>query len=281
MHNGFDKDDIFIMVEDELLSVAKLFTQHLHHAEYVRMKEQARARKSALGEIPRPTDTRTPMGSEVKRRKVRETKRKKYSDAFAKLKEQDETSGGPFSRDGNNDDDDESLEVDPWVGTSLKGLMSDGKRSRISLTRMPTMKHFTKANPRVGQEPREHHEARQGNTKTNHKSREMDDTADVEATTSEEDDDDDDDNLDTSTVRPVSSHYKNPAATTATATAIKVLAIEPPIPGADDVTKPPRRVTTNLAHPSSHNGITIDSDFDDHIFRPTELSNSRSTRRRK
>ena len=151
MHEGFDKDDVYIMVEDELLSVAKLFTQHLHHAEYMRMKEQAKARKLALGEIPRPTDTRTPMSSEVKGRKVAETKRKKCSDILVKLMEQDEPSVRPFARDGNNgdddddDNDDESLEIDPWVGTSLQGLMSDGKRSRVSLAQMATTRPRTKA----------------------------------------------------------------------------------------------------------------------------------------
>jgi hypothetical protein len=40
MEVGLDKDDRYRMVEDEFLEAAKMFTQHLHAAEYQRMKCQ-------------------------------------------------------------------------------------------------------------------------------------------------------------------------------------------------------------------------------------------------
>ena len=39
MKEGVDADDAWVMVEDEFLGTANLFTQHLHRAEYQRLKE--------------------------------------------------------------------------------------------------------------------------------------------------------------------------------------------------------------------------------------------------
>ena len=39
MKEGVDGDDAWVMVEDEFLGTANLFTQHLHRAEYQRLKE--------------------------------------------------------------------------------------------------------------------------------------------------------------------------------------------------------------------------------------------------
>ena len=44
MIDGMENDDGWMMVEDELLTTARLFTAHLHHAEYQRLKELARSR---------------------------------------------------------------------------------------------------------------------------------------------------------------------------------------------------------------------------------------------
>jgi len=43
--DGYDQDDKWVMVEDEFLETAKLFTRHLHHAEYQRLKLLAKERK--------------------------------------------------------------------------------------------------------------------------------------------------------------------------------------------------------------------------------------------
>lgn len=42
MREGSEADDAWIMVEDEFWSTAKLFTQHLHQAEYYRLKQLAK-----------------------------------------------------------------------------------------------------------------------------------------------------------------------------------------------------------------------------------------------
>lgn len=42
MKPGLQHDDIWVMVEDELLQTAKLYTQHLHRAEYLRLKQAAK-----------------------------------------------------------------------------------------------------------------------------------------------------------------------------------------------------------------------------------------------
>src|SRR4051812_120277 len=52
MHEGYDADDIFMIVEDEFQSVAQSFTHHLHHAEYVRMMKKARTASPPTPAIP-------------------------------------------------------------------------------------------------------------------------------------------------------------------------------------------------------------------------------------
>lgn len=42
---GLDGDDIYVMVEDEFLATAQTFTQHLHQAEYHRLRKQAIGRQ--------------------------------------------------------------------------------------------------------------------------------------------------------------------------------------------------------------------------------------------
>ncbi|KAJ4296729.1 hypothetical protein N0V90_006777 [Kalmusia sp. IMI 367209] len=56
MHKGVDKfdlrDDEWMMVEDELLQTAKLFTQHLHLAEYVRLKAKMEEQRKEIAARP-------------------------------------------------------------------------------------------------------------------------------------------------------------------------------------------------------------------------------------
>jgi hypothetical protein len=60
MIDGLSNDDGWVMVEDEFLTTAKLFTAHLHHADYQRLKKLSRSRgASTLSSIARPTDGRT------------------------------------------------------------------------------------------------------------------------------------------------------------------------------------------------------------------------------
>jgi hypothetical protein len=65
MIEGLDGDDRWVQVEDEFLTTAKLFTQHLHHAEYQRLKRQARSKNaSAIHRISRPVDSTTKLSTE-------------------------------------------------------------------------------------------------------------------------------------------------------------------------------------------------------------------------
>lgn len=62
MKEGFDQDDMWVMVEDEFLETAKQFTRHLHHAEYQRLKRLTRERKaSSADDIVQPVDGKTVM----------------------------------------------------------------------------------------------------------------------------------------------------------------------------------------------------------------------------
>ncbi|KAF2088871.1 hypothetical protein K490DRAFT_55495 [Saccharata proteae CBS 121410] len=67
MKDGLSGDDIWIMVEDEFLATANLYTQHLHHAEYHRLKRLARDRAASNNEMFRAVDRRTTMSGETRR----------------------------------------------------------------------------------------------------------------------------------------------------------------------------------------------------------------------
>ena len=70
--NGLGEDDLYRMVEDEFLATAKLFTQHIHFAEYVRLKQLARSRgRDALAAIRRGTDGKTERSVEAKLKEER------------------------------------------------------------------------------------------------------------------------------------------------------------------------------------------------------------------
>lgn len=128
MVEGVNHDDGYVMVEDELLSIAKIFTQHLHHAEYVRMKEAAKKRdQSAM--VERPTDPRTKMSEQ--------TTKTKAAEARTQMLKVNETSRsgtkGQHLQDGSETEDEDDHDNDPWVGTTLHALMSNVRPSRPSL----------------------------------------------------------------------------------------------------------------------------------------------------
>lgn len=115
MHEGFTADDAWMMVEDEFLATAQLYTQHLHHAAYAEAKRRAKARgERTLRNLGRATDGVT----EQSRRTMLELE----ADALGKREE---------AADGEEDDGME-WEVDPQlaglmnrvdrVGRELKGL---------------------------------------------------------------------------------------------------------------------------------------------------------------
>jgi hypothetical protein len=98
MHRGVSKfdlrDDEWMMVEDEFLETAKLFTRHLHIAEYERLKATIEEKKKEAAGITRPIVAdakRSTSGAMRDKAMVQELKQKKaIRDVFASQeKEQD------------------------------------------------------------------------------------------------------------------------------------------------------------------------------------------------
>lgn len=135
---GLDQDDVWIMVEDEFYAVAQSFTQHLHHAEYARLKREAKAQSAAaVGEMERPTDGRTTMPKELQQKKEAEALAARQKAGLEQLAAQDD----------NNDSDDDD---DAWAGTHLHGLLTSPRESR-SLAGAHAMKSSTRAAAGFGQ----------------------------------------------------------------------------------------------------------------------------------
>ena len=130
MKEGYDGDDTYIMVEDEFRSVAQTFTQHLHHAEYQRLKKKA---KNAAPPTFPPTGT---MRAETRKKTEARALRVRQKDALG-----DFTNGVTLSAA-----EDEEQEDDPWLGTSLAGLMTDRNNSkRMALVGLEKVQSSTRA----------------------------------------------------------------------------------------------------------------------------------------
>jgi hypothetical protein len=127
-----DHDDAWIMVEDEFYTIAQSFTQHLHYAEYIQRKKEAKAQSTeALNDIQRPTDGRTQLPKEAVRRKEAEALAARQKAGLAHLEE-------PEAEKNDSDDD------DTWAGTHLHGLLTSPRKSR-SLVGAHAMKSSTRA----------------------------------------------------------------------------------------------------------------------------------------
>ncbi|KAJ5670441.1 uncharacterized protein N7477_005804 [Penicillium maclennaniae] len=136
---GLDHDDAWIMVEDEFYATAQTFTQHLHYAEYIRRKKDAKAQSAAQkGAIERPTDGRTPMSKELQRKKEAEAQATRQRAGVEEVAGQDD-------KDDTDDDDD-----DTWAGTHLHGLMTSPNKPR-SLLGIHLLKSSTRAAAGFGQ----------------------------------------------------------------------------------------------------------------------------------
>ena len=143
MRDGFTKDDAWIMVEDEFLQTARLYTQHLHHAEYQRLKSQAKEqRASAIQSIVRPVTNSERMTSSSK----------KALEAKALFHTQEATLDGiqrgdalptddtSLNNDG-DDDDDESF----GTNAHLVGLLRRPVRGTRKLARLAAASSNTRA----------------------------------------------------------------------------------------------------------------------------------------
>ncbi|KAL4946343.1 hypothetical protein BDV06DRAFT_136592 [Aspergillus oleicola] len=140
LHEGLENDDIYMMVEDEFYSIAQTFTRHLHYAEYVRRKREAKDRNAdAIRDIARPTDGWTPVSAEMKKReKARELERVQeggLDSVLGKSERRDDGDGG---------EEEEELEESSWAGTHLQELILSPRRAR-SLVGLKEMRSSTRA----------------------------------------------------------------------------------------------------------------------------------------
>ncbi|OAL29928.1 hypothetical protein AYO22_01834 [Fonsecaea multimorphosa] len=130
MREGYDGDDIYIMVEDEFQTVAQSYTAHLHHAEYKRLVKQAR--DAAPKALPEPT---SPMSEKTKRRLKSAALRDKQNETLRRV-----------IRDPTlEDEEDEDTVNDLWSGTSLAPLMASSSQQKRSLVGLEGIASSTKA----------------------------------------------------------------------------------------------------------------------------------------
>lgn len=116
MRPGFAADDIFMMVEDEFYSTAQLYTGHIHHAEYTRLKKLHRSRgQETLAGLGRGTDGKTEQSKALRMKMESLELAKKQKQTLRKLRA-DEASGSDEA-DG-SEAEDEYMQ-DP----TLSGLM--------------------------------------------------------------------------------------------------------------------------------------------------------------
>lgn len=139
------------MVEDEFLSTARLYTQHLHHAEYVRLKRLAATRKTSPSatSISRPVDSITKMREETKRRKEAERHARKVKDGMGKLVGEVEKKLADTQTQGEGSDvefeEEERMDA-PGIGTVLGDLMKTSpKREGGGLGGLEGVKSSTRA----------------------------------------------------------------------------------------------------------------------------------------
>lgn len=129
------------MVEDEFYAVAQSFTQHLHYAEYLRRKKEAKTKSAeAIRDIERPTDGRTAMPKELQRRKDAEARAACQKAGLEQIAGQDE----------DKNDDEEDQDEDTWAGTHLHGFITSPRKAR-SLVGASGLKSSTRAAAGFGQ----------------------------------------------------------------------------------------------------------------------------------
>lgn len=143
---------MYIMVEDEFYAIAQRFTRHLHHAEYVRRKKQAKKMNaSVLRDIERPTDGTTRMSNATLKRKeserLHERQRKGLEPAVRRPEDSDDVS----AEDMEVEDEEEEREDDPWYGTSLHTFMTSPRKNR-SLVGLEKIRSKTRAAAGFGSE---------------------------------------------------------------------------------------------------------------------------------
>ncbi|KAF2833155.1 hypothetical protein CC86DRAFT_278092 [Ophiobolus disseminans] len=100
------RDDEWMMVEDEFLETAKLFTRHLHIAEYQKLKERIEAKKAEQVQAVRPVIIDGKMSAEGMMKKKAEVQEKRQIKAIQDV----------FASQIDDDEEDAALDYeDEWV----------------------------------------------------------------------------------------------------------------------------------------------------------------------
>lgn len=130
-------DEKWMMVEDELCSIASTFTRHLHAEEYKRLKKLAAQKSvSTVAALPRPTDSVTALSKEAQMRKRAEEKREHMKKVAANHPGRNETPGS-----------DEEHSAMLFTDRHLAGLMqgSPGARRPKRILHITDNKSHTRA----------------------------------------------------------------------------------------------------------------------------------------
>ena len=163
MRPGYRFDDRFRMVEDEFDATARLFTAHLHRAEYKRLQRLASARSpNAATKISRAVDPNAKISTSHSSIKKAEERKKGIDEALEKsgLVRQKDTKGR--EDESAESDNDENLDeegkkamikardrpTDQWRGTHLASLMSganSAEKSGVSLIGLQGIPSSTRA----------------------------------------------------------------------------------------------------------------------------------------
>ncbi|CAD6567437.1 MAG: hypothetical protein ASARMPRED_000830 [Alectoria sarmentosa] len=145
MHPGLSADDIYIMVEDEFHAVAQSFTKHLHHAEYIRLRNAARDRNApTINNISRPVDSITSMREETRKKKEAEAREAKMKAAIESIKAPERAKAQLCESDISDFEGDK--QDDPWQGTQLQRFMTTSpKKSLTGLTGLQGVISHTRA----------------------------------------------------------------------------------------------------------------------------------------
>jgi hypothetical protein len=130
MRKGMSKfdlrDDEWMMVEDEFLETAKLFTRHLHIAEYDKLKERIEAKKKEQVQAPRPVVAGSKLSIEGSMKKKAEAQEKRQrraiQDVFASQDDEDD------------DDENESNQAATTSTATVRNTTTKFKRPPIPMT---------------------------------------------------------------------------------------------------------------------------------------------------
>lgn len=194
MREGDSADDGWVMVEDEFVSTAQTFTQHIHHAEYVRLKKLAKSRGAGtLQAIARPTDGRTEQSTSTKLRIEAERRAGKVKEGMKALVGPEES-----------DDEEDTYMQDP----QLAGLMTGSQRAGQELTGIAKARANTRAAAGFAKSPQKVRRTRDAETSGARQGKKAAAPPQQRKPATDDSREGDDDDLDEAPAKPIKVAYK-------------------------------------------------------------------------